>query len=248
MSQQMQIRLAHLYPDLLNIYADRGNILCLQRQCEWRGIDFIVDGFGAGQTPAWSDYDLIYLGGGQDRDQKLIFEDLLEKGKGLAEAVEAGGLLLGVCGGYQLLGRYYRTAAGETMEGVGLFDAHTEAGNRRLIGNVVIESEMDGQTIEIVGFENHSGKTYLAEGQQPFGRVTTGFGNNSEDGMEGIVYKNAIGTYLHGPLLPKNPALTDFLLQKCMQLRYGADARLAPLDHRLEHAAHEVAVRISRGR
>lgn len=242
MNARMGIRLAHLYPDLLNIYADRGNILCLERQCEWRGVDFQVDGFGIGQTPDWSAFDMIYLGGGQDREQALVFEDLLGKGPGLAEAVERGAVLLAVCGGYQLLGRYYRTADGQTMDGVGLFKAYTEAGTKRCIGNVVIESELGGRRLEIVGFENHSGRTFLEEGQQPLGRVTSGFGNNAEDGTEGIIYRNAIGTYLHGPLLPKNAKLTDYLLERCLKNRYGEEAVLPTLDHSMEDAAHKVAV------
>ncbi len=242
----MKLRIAHLYPELMNIYADRGNIIVLVNRCRWRGIDVRVDEFGPGKSPAWDDYDFFYLGGGQDREQKLVARDLAAKGAGLAEAVEQGAALLAICGGYQLLGQYYRTGAGETMEGVGLFKAYTVAGQRRLIGNVVARSSLDGNNLELAGFENHSGKTFLTAGGQPLGRIIFGFGNNAEDGTEGIIYKSAVGTYLHGPLLPKNPELADFLISRSLSRRYGQEAVLAPLDDNLEEAAHQAAVKKTR--
>ncbi|MBE0429298.1 MAG: glutamine amidotransferase [Thermoleophilia bacterium] len=242
----MEIRIAHLYPALLNIYADRGNIICLAKNCQWRGIDVVVDEFDLGKKPDWEAYDFFYLGGGQDRDQLLVCRDLAAMGSGLMEAVEAGAVLLAVCGGYQLLGEFYRTAAGETMEGVGLFRAYTVAGQRRCIGNVALESDMEGRRLTLAGFENHSGKTYLRDGQQPLGRVVAGFGNNAEDGTEGIIHKNAIGTYLHGPLLPKNALLTHHLLEKSLKHRYGPDAVLTAVEHALEDEALDVAVRLAR--
>ena len=241
----MEIRIAHLYPSLMNIYADRGNIIALTQRCSWRGIAVTVDEFGLGEAPGWSGYDFFYLGGGQDREQALVCQDLVLKGDGLAEAVEQDAVLLSVCGGYQLLGDYYRTGAGETMAGLGLFKAHTIAGERRFIGNVVIESQLGGQSMKLVGFENHSGRTYLDEGQLPLGRVISGFGNNSEDGTEGIVYRNAIGTYLHGPLLPKNASLTDFLLLQSLRHRYGPEAALPPLESAMEDAAQQAALRVA---
>lgn len=239
----MEVKVAHLYANLMNIYADRGNIIALGRRCGWRGIDVDVDEFGLGETPVWADYDFFYLGGGQDREQLLVCRDLSGKGAGLIEAVEGGAVLLSICGGYQLLGDYYRTGAGETMEGVGLFKAHTVAGNRRLIGNVVVESHVGGLEMTLAGFENHSGKTYLDEGQKPLGRVVTGYGNNAGDRTEGIVYKNAIGTYLHGPLLPKNALFTDCLIEEALRRRYGTDVELEPLESNFEDAAHRVAAR-----
>lgn len=238
----MEVRIAHLYPSLMNIYADRGNIITLSQRCQWRGIGVRVDGFGPGEVPEWHAYDFFYLGGGQDREQQLVAHDLAAKGGGLIEAVEAGAALLAICGGYQLLGEYYRTALGDTMEGVGLFRAHTVAGNRRCIGNVVIESELEGAKLRLAGFENHSGKTFIAAGQRPLGRVVSGYGNNAQDGTEGIVYRGAIGTYMHGPLLPKNPALTDFLLRLALRRRHG-EVALASLDDSLEDAARAVAVK-----
>jgi len=240
----MEIRIAHLYPGLMNIYADRGNIICLVRQCEWRGIGVTVDEFGLGEAPAWDEYDFFYLGGGQDREQSLVNRDLAAKGAGLVEAVEGGAVLLSVCGGYQLLGEYYRTATGENMTGVGLFKAHTVAGEKRCIGNVVIESDIGGRRLTLAGFENHSGKTYLDAGQTPFGRIVSGYGNNAEDGTEGIIYRNAIGTYLHGPLLPKNAELTDFLLEQCLRHRQGAEVEVPPLEHRLEAEALQAALKL----
>ncbi len=237
-----ELRIAHLYPDLMNIYADRGNIIALVNRCRWRGIDVHVDEFSPDRTPAWDDYDFFYLGGGQDREQQLVAENLAAKGAGLTGAVEQGAALLAICGGYQLLGQYYRTAGGLTMEGVGLFQAYTVAGQRRLIGNVVARCSLDGVLLELAGFENHSGKTFLTGDGQPLGRIVAGFGNNAEDGTEGIIYKSAIGTYLHGPLLPKNPELTDFLLGRSLMHRYGKEVVLTPLDDCLEKEAHRVAV------
>lgn len=242
----MEVRIAHLYPSLMNIYADRGNIICLAQQCRWRGLDVTVDEFGPGEQPVWGEYDFFYLGGGQDREQLLVCRDLSAKGGGLIEAVEGGAVLLAICGGYQLLGEYYRTAGGDTMEGIGLFRAHTVAGQKRCIGNVVVESDLVGRLMTLAGFENHSGKTYLQEGEKPLGRVVSGFGNNAEDGTEGIVYKNALGTYLHGPLLPKNAVLTDYLLEQCLKHRYGPEAVLSSLEHGFEDAAHGVAVKLGR--
>lgn len=242
----MEVRIAHLYPSLMNIYADRGNILTLVQRLAWRGMTAGVDEFTTGDTPAWAEYDFFYLGGGQDREQQLVCEDLSAKGAGLVEAVEAGAVLLSICGGYQLLGDYYRTGAGDTMNGVGLFKAHTIAGSKRCIGNVVVKANIGELSMTLAGFENHSGRTFLNPGQQPLGRVVSGFGNNGEDGTEGVIYRNAIGTYLHGPLLPKNAVLTDWLLERCLEHRYGLSAdgpRLSPIDDELENAAHEAAVR-----
>ncbi len=238
----MEVRIAHLYPNLLNIYADRGNIIALKQRCRWRGIDVLVDEFTLGEEPDWLRYDFFYLSGGQDREQNLVCRDLAAKGAGLIEAVEGEAVLLSICGGYQLLGDYYRTAGGETMQGIGLFRAHTIAGRKRCIGNVVIESRISDRLFKLAGFENHAGKTFLDEGQAPLGKVLSGFGNNSEDRTEGIIYRNAIGTYLHGPLLPKNAALTDYLLEKALSHHQGEEVRLMRLDDSIEESAHRVAM------
>lgn len=240
----MEIRIAHLYPNLLNIYADRGNIIALRQRCLWRGIDVAVDEFSIGEEPAWDAYDLFYISGGQDREQNMVCRDLLLKGAGLKEAIEADAVLLAICGGYQLLGDYYKAADGTTIEGIGLFRAHTLAGRKRLIGNVVIQSRLGGRTMMLAGFENHGGRTWLDNGQRPLGQVQTGFGNNSEDDGEGIIYRNAIGTYMHGPLLPKNTAFTDYLLTKGLEHRHSGEIKLEPLDDFVEEEARAVALRL----
>jgi CobQ-like glutamine amidotransferase family enzyme len=238
----LALRVAHLFPKLMNIYGDRGNILCLQRRCESRGISFHVDGLELGDGLKAKEYDLIFVGGAQDREQRLVAEDLAKvKGKPLAEAVKRDIAVLAVCGGYQLMGRFYRTAEGEELPGAGVLDLHTvHPGPRsqRFIGNVVIE--WNGTTV--VGFENHGGRTFLGDGVQPLGRVVTGFGNNGEDGGEGAVYRNVFGTYLHGSLLPKNPKFADHVIETALRRRHKG-FRLSEIDDEVENAAHAAAVR-----
>lgn len=238
----MKLKIAHLYPELLNIYADRGNIITLCRRCQWRDIEVSVEGFSLGEEPRWSDYDLFYLSGGQDREQNLVCRDLASKGSGLIGSVEEDAVLLSICGGYQLLGEFYRAADGSQMDGVGLFKAHTIAGKDRFIGNEAIETEITGAPLLLAGFENHGGRTYLDKGQLPLGRVISGNGNNGSDGYEGIVYKNAIGTYLHGPLLPKNTVFTDHLIKLALGRRSGEGIELNPLDDNIEKAALQAAL------
>lgn len=238
----MEVRVAHLYPTLLNIYADRGNILAFSKRCLWREIDIRIDGFGLGEEPDWMEYDFFYLSGGQDREQNLVALDLGRKAAGLTAAVEDDAVLLSICGGYQLLGDYYRLPGGDVIEGIGLFGAHTIADGKRCIGNVLIEAEIGGMQMKIVGFENHGGKTYLDEGQKPLGRVLNGFGNNAADKTEGIIYKNAFGTYLHGPLLPKNAVFTDYLISRALRHRYGKDIVIGQLEHNMEDAARLAAI------
>ena len=240
----MQLRVAHLYPRLMNIYGDRGNILCLVRRCRTRGIDVGVTPLGPGDGLDPGAHDLVFIGGAQDREQRRVADDLRSaKGEALREAVEAGTVVLAVCGGYQLFGRFYREASGVELEGVGILDLWTEhpgPAAPRLIGNVV--AEYDGGTL--VGFENHGGRTYLGEGARPLARVRSGFGNNGRDGTEGARYKNAFGTYLHGSLLPKNPRFADRLIELALRRRYGDGVQLAPIDDRLEELAHNAALRL----
>ncbi len=240
----MKLRLAHLYPKLMNIYGDRGNILCLEHRCLERGIQFEAEELELGDKLPPKGFDLIFIGGAQDVEQRRVAEDLASlKGAPLREAVAQGVTLLAVCGGYQLMGRFYRTAEGEELPGVGVFDlwtVHAGPRARRFIGNVVVEWQ--GKTL--VGFENHGGRTYLSAGVQPLGRVVAGFGNNGEDGGEGAILGNACGTYLHGPLLPKNPALADYLIETALRRRQP-DVTLASLDDRVEQAAHTEAVRLA---
>jgi lipid II isoglutaminyl synthase (glutamine-hydrolysing) len=236
------LRIAHLYPDEMNIYGDRGNILTLKKRAEWRGIAVVIEAIGRGPAPDLSDIDLIFWGGGQDRDQELVFTDAAEhKVDGIRRAIDGGAVVLAVCGGYQLLGGYYVTADGTKLPGLGLVDLHTVPGPRRKIGNIVIETSHLGLTPRtLVGFENHSGKTFLGPGLQPLGRVLRGAGNNGEDGFEGVASGNIFGTYLHGSLLPKNPHLADLLIARALRRRLP-DA-LEELDDKVELAAHQAVV------
>ncbi|MDQ6898869.1 MAG: glutamine amidotransferase [Candidatus Dormibacteraeota bacterium] len=224
-----------LYSDLMNIYGDRGNIQTLVQRARWRGFDARVLELGKGVSEGIEAVDVFFFGGGQDKEQELVYDDLLEtKAIQLASAMQRGAAFLAVCGGYQLLGHYYQTAQGERLPGIGLLDIRTVAGDKRCIGDVVIESdaELGLQPSTLVGFENHSGRTYLGDGVRPLGRVRRGNGNNGEDSSEGAVSGNIFGTYLHGSLLPKNPHLTDLILSRALQR--GLD----PLDDTLELRAH----------
>ena len=241
------LRLGHLYPALMNVYGDRGNIICLERRCRLRGIDLVVVPLEIGDTLEAGEFDLFFIGGAQDRDQRLVGGDLVSpKAAALREAVEAGAVFLGVCGGYQLAGRFYRDAGGDELEGAAIFDLHTVhpgAKAKRLIGNLAAEwEEAPGRRATLTGFENHGGRTILGPNAQPFAKVIRGFGNDGESGYEGARYKNAFGCYLHGPVLPKNPALADRLLSLALERRYG-DGTLAPLDDTIEERAHAAALR-----
>jgi CobQ-like glutamine amidotransferase family enzyme len=241
------LRVCALYPDLMNIYADRGNLFVLQRRCEWRGVGFQLSASGLGEPLDGAAHDIYYIGGGQDRDQLLCAEDLLAgKGEALHQAASRGAVVLGVCGGYQLLGESYALGESE-LEGVGLLDVRTvrEPGER-LIGNVAIEvcldapEGRDGEARVLAGFENHGGRTYLGPGATPLGRVLKGHGNDGRSGFEGARDGNTIGTYLHGPLLPKNAWFADWLIAVALKIDLGT---LTPLDDALESAAHASAWR-----
>jgi CobQ-like glutamine amidotransferase family enzyme len=237
----------------MNIYGDRGNILALVQRCRWRGIEVEVDPLDVGQRVDLRGYDIAFFGGGQDSNQSLVADDFRQvQGPALRDAIEDGLVVLAICGGYQLLGHYFRTHTGEEMPGVGILDAWTVAGKKRLIGNVVVEWDQPPEGAPartLVGFENHSGRTYLGPGCRPLGHVRVGYGNNAEDKTEGAVYKNTHGCYLHGTLLPKNPHLADYLIGTALRRRYGPEATLAPLDDRLEWAAHRAMVaRLTRSR
>ncbi len=223
----------------MNIYGDRGNILALSQRCRWRGIESEVVIAGIGDPLEPGRFDIFFWGGGQDREQINVSFDIQgEKGDRLKAEIADGAPLLSVCGGYQLLGNYYRPHDGDELPGISLFDAWSIAGNERFIGNVVIDSDEFG---ELVGFENHSGLTYLGPNALPLGRVRIGHGNNGGDGFEGCHYKNAIGCYMHGALLPKNPVLSDYLIRAALRRRYGID-QLEALDDTLELASHASAV------
>jgi len=238
----MELRVLSLYPEQMNIYADRGNIVFLQRRCEWRGIGFVHAGAGQGDPVDPASHDFFYVGGGQDRDQRMVAADMVaSKRADLAAAVESGAVLLAVCGGYQLLGHSYQLGE-EKLPGLELADLETvrEPGPR-LIGNVAIEVDLGPGPTQLAGFENHGGRTYLGPGVQPLGRVLSGHGNNGGDGLEGVRRHNLIGTYLHGPLLPKNSWLADHLIAVALERRYGVRPQLEPLDDAFEAAAHASA-------
>jgi CobQ-like glutamine amidotransferase family enzyme len=238
------LRVCALYPDLMNIYADRGNLAFLRRRCEWRGLGFALTGAGLGEPLEPEAHDLFYIGGGQDSDQALCAHDLATvKRDALHAAAARGAVIFAVCGGYQLLGHAYELG-GERLPGVGLIDLETvREDGPRLIGNVAIEVELDGRADVLAGFENHGGRTRLGAAERPLGRVLKGHGNDGRSGFEGVrggPHGTVVGTYLHGPLLPKNAWFSDWLTATALRRAAG---ELAPLDDALEHAAHAAARR-----
>ncbi len=230
----MKITIGHLYPDLLNLYGDRGNIQCLMKRCLWRGIEAETVAFEIDDKIDFSNLDIVLLGGGSDREQMLVCEKLKEIQKDFKTYVEQDGVVIAICGGYQLLGNYYKTEQG-TITGLSLVDIYTEQGESRLIDNIVLQSDLFD--MPIVGFENHGGRTYIGD-NKPLGKVLYGSGNDEKSGCEGVVYRNVFGTYLHGPLLPKNPQLADELILRALRRKYGEDVTLAPLDDSEEKAAN----------
>lgn len=244
----LKINICHLYPDLLDLYGDRGNILALAARCRWRGLEAVVERASLGDELNFRAMDILFIGGGSDREQGLLVEDLMKRRDELKTAVADGLVVLAICGGFQLLGEYYQMGGGEKIPGLGIIDVFTVAGAKRLIGNVAVElnpgvMELGQQGKNqislrtLVGFENHSGKTYLGQGVSPLGRVLSGHGNNGEDLSEGVRWRNIFGTYLHGPLLPKNPHLADLLLELACERR-GYALPLPVLDDKLEILAH----------
>ena len=246
----MRLTVGHLYPDYLNIYADRGNIAVLVRRAAWRGLELEVVPIGLDDAIRPGAHDLLYLGGGQDREQGLVAPDIAAKGPGLAEAVSGGAVVLAVCGGYQLLGRFYRDRYGSELPGAGLLPLHTVAGERRMIGDVLLECELvPGERRTLAGFENHAGRTILDPGTEPLGRVLAGFGNDGTSGFEGARAGRVVGTYLHGPLLPRNPWFADWLLAQAAAHRTGGEPPVfEPLDDELEAEAHAVSAGRARSR
>ncbi|MBI2314598.1 glutamine amidotransferase [Candidatus Daviesbacteria bacterium] len=236
----MKIVIGYLYSDLMNIYGDTGNIIALTKRTQWREVEVKLKVKSLKSKIKKGECDLYFFGGGQDQAQQLVASDLESSGKGkvIKQEVERGVPLLSICGGYQLLGEYYKPHKGPKLPGIGLFPIYTEASYDRMIGNLVIESMFD----KLVGFENHSGKTFLKKGADSLGMVIQGFGNNGKDKTEGCLYKNAIGCYMHGSLLPKNPKLADWLLQKALEIKYGKQIELKPLDDTLELQAHQKAI------
>ena len=245
----MRIVVGHLYPDYLNIYADRGNIAVLARRAAWRGHELEVRTVSVGEPVQPGEHDLLYVGGGQDREQELVAEDLVAKADGVLAAVAGGAALLAVCGGYQLMGRSYRDLNGVDLPGVGLFPLETVAGDARMIGDVLLECELEpGLLRTLAGFENHAGRTRLDPGADALGRVVAGFGNDGESGYEGCRVGRAAGTYLHGPLLPRNPWFADWILTQALAHRLGEQPVFEPLPDELEQQAHAVSAARARTR
>lgn len=256
----MKLSICYLYPDLMNTYGDRGNIIALKRRAEWRGIEVEIKPITVGDYLDPKLYDFYFFGGGQDWQQIPVSNDLKnDKGKAILEALENGAVLLSICGGFQLLAEYYKPFDGEKLWGLGLFNAWTEAGIKRMIGNNVVQIDSNlflsmEQALgkknlpkTLVGFENHSGKTYLGKNCKPMGKSTVGYGNNGEDKLHGAIYRNAFGCYLHGSLLPKNPHFADYLLTLALKRTNGQFSKLSELDDKLELAAHDFAVERAKG-
>jgi len=234
-----ELVIAHMYPDELNIYGDTGNVIALRRRLEWRGMSARVDRVGIGDDYELSGADIVFGGGGQDRSQLDVAADLQRRSEEIHAAVGSGTVFLTICGTYQLFGRRFLTQEGIEIPGIGVFAAETLGGTKRMIGNVVVDSPWG----RLVGFENHSGRTFLDEGQEPLGTVVKGYGNNDRTEEEGAAVRNAFGTYLHGSLLPKNPRLADELLRRALERRSGGRIRLQPLDDTVEERAAASAAR-----
>lgn len=237
----MIIRIAHLYPDMLNLYGDRGNIIALTERMKARNIDVVTDQITMGKSFNSDDYDILFVGGGQDFEQDVLLDDL-KKGKDLEikKAIENSKVFLAICGGYQMLGKYYKTYDGKMLEYMGALDFYTEGKEERMIGNYAFKTK---EGIEVVGFENHSGRTYLGKNVEPLGKMIKGYGNNGEDGTEGVRYKNTFSTYSHGPILPKNSQFADLLISKAVENKYG-HSDLTQLDDTLELKAQQQVMKL----
>ena len=236
---EMELKICHMYPDVLNLYGDGGNIICMKKRLNWRGIEASVTKLPIGERASLADFDIVFIGGGQDFEQEVLLDDLHRgKDREIISAIDDGVVFLTICGGYQMMGSYYETYDGKRCDFIGAVDLYTVGSKQRMIGNYKFRCVDDAGGSVVVGFENHSGKTYLGADAKPLGQVLAGFGNNGEDGTEGVRHKNLFGCYCHGPMLPKNPAFCDMLLQTALERRYGA-VTLDPLDDRAELAAHD---------
>lgn len=254
MTTNVNLTIGWLYPDLMSIYGDRGNIICLQKRSEWRGIGVTVTSITLDSTEKEiEECDMLFMGGAQDRQQTIVSEDLRKKKNVLSKAIEKGIPGLYICGAYQFLGNYYKEADGTIIDGLGIFDLHTEnpGGNvKRLIGNMAAKIQNSEFKIQndngvhvFVGFENHGGRTYLGKNIQPFAKVVAGYGNNGEDGYEGAIYKNSIGSYSHGPILPKNPEIADWLIMKALEIKYDKEHNLERLNDTIAMFARELVLK-----
>ncbi len=239
----MKLRISHLYPDVLNLYGDSGNIICMHRRLQWRGIETEIIRIPIGEKAGLHDCDLVFIGGGQDFEQEVLLSDLQSgKDREIRSAIEDGLCFLAICGGYQMLGSYYETYDGIRCDFIGALDLYTVGSKQRMIGNTVFHCTSACGGSDLVGFENHSGKTWLGSSVAPLATVTVGFGNNGSDKTEGAHYLNVFGSYSHGPLLPKNPEFCDFILETALKRKYGT-AELSPLEDEAEIAAHSAMLR-----
>ena len=234
--KNLKISIAHLYPKLLNLYGDIGNIITLKKRCEWRGIT--VEFEEINMSDPIGAHDLYFIGGGQDKQQEDVAAELYKNKENLLAQRDKGAVFLGICGGYQLFGHYYQPHDKEKLKGISLLDAYTVAGNKRFIGNVTAKTDLVTPET-LVGFENHSGLTYIQGDTKPLAFVTTGNGNNGKDKTEGAYFKNVFGTYLHGSFLPKNPHFADFLIELALEKRYGEKIKLSKLNDEIENMTHE---------
>ena len=238
----MELKICHIYPDVLNLYGDRGNIICMEKRLRWRGIDCSVTRLGIGDQASLLPFDLFFIGGGQDFEQEVLLADLKAgKEKEICSAIEDGKVFLCICGGYQMLGHYYETYEGVKCEFLGAIDFYTVGSQMRMIDNYAFKLGAESGSSTVVGFENHSGKTYLGDGVKPLGTIIKGYGNNGEDQTEGVRYRNVFGSYSHGPILPKNPDFCDFVLMTALERKYGK-AKLSPLPDRFERVAHDTVL------
>lgn len=239
----MKLKICHMYNDVLNLYGDRGNIICMRKRLNWRGIDAEIVKLPVGEFSTLADCDIVFIGGGQDFEQEVLLDDLHRgKDREIKAAIEDGVTFLTICGGYQMMGNYYETYDHVRCDFIGAVDFHTVGSRQRMIGNYKFRCSDSAGGSTVVGFENHSGKTWLGSGVEPLGHVLAGFGNNGEDGTEGVRYKNLIGTYSHGPLLPKNPEFCDRLLLGALSRKYGI-TELEKLNDTAETAAHDAMCR-----
>ncbi len=238
----MELKICHLYPDILNLYGDQGNIICMKKRLEWRNIDCSITEVSIGETADFTDFDIFFIGGGQDFEQEILLGDLAGgKADEIKAAVADGRTFLTICGGYQMLGSYYRTWDGQMCEFIGAVDYYTVGAKDRMIGNFMYKCGAESGGSTVVGFENHSGKTFLGAGVSPLGTILSGYGNNGEDGTEGVRYNNVFGTYSHGPVLPKNPQLADFILKTALSRKYSS-FDFEPLDDTFENNANRYMI------
>ena len=239
----MELKICHLYPDILNLYGDQGNIICMKKRLEWRNIECSVTEVSIGESAKFTDFDIFFIGGGQDFEQEILLGDLAGgKADEIKAAVADGKTFLTICGGYQMLGSYYKTWDGQMCDFIGAIDYYTVGAKDRMIGNFMYKCGAKSGGSPVVGFENHSGKTFLGSGVSPLGTILSGYGNNGEDKTEGVRYNNVFGTYSHGPVLPKNPQLTDFILKTALSQKYTS-FDFEPLDDTFENNANEYMIK-----